>query len=244
VAATVAGVARAFIDAKARRPDFLFVLFSGHGTPLSICLFDDICDHAMLASWILGVGCNKAALVVDACHAASVAPSYGFSGIGAPLDEPWSALYTDMVPGVRLLLSSRADQSSSDGAGRNGLFTAAFLDGLRRLPGNLLAEGRKYITAEAAISYATAVVSCKTGGRQTPQSFGETADFPIARPMVALSSKGSPTQRATSRSSGDLGFWSLLGTLAVGALAGYGLAHLPTYDPKVGRYRRTNGQFF
>jgi hypothetical protein len=164
--------------------------------------------------------------------------------MGAPLDEPWSALYTDMVPGVRLLLSSRADQTSSDGSGRNGLFTAALLDGLRRLPGNLIAEGRKYITAEAAISYATAVVTRKTGGRQTPQSFGEIADFPIARPMIALSTKGFPARSATSRSSSGPALWSLLGTVVAGVLVGCGLAHLPTYDPKVGRYRRSNGQFF
>ena len=164
--------------------------------------------------------------------------------MGGPLDEPWSALYAKMIPGVRLLLASRADQASSDGSGRNGLFTAAFLQGLRRLPGDLAVEGRRYITAEAAITYARTVVTRETGGRQTPQAFGPIADFPIARPIVAAHPTPIPVRPVPARSSGGSGLWSLLGTFAVGALAAYGISQLPSYDPKVARYRRTNGQFW
>jgi hypothetical protein len=245
LAATFTGVERAFEDAKSRRPDFLIVTVSGHAGPTSICLSDGPCDHATLAGWIRSAGCKKAALIIDACHAASIAPKFGFAGMGAPLDEPWSALYENMMPGFRLLLSSRADQLSSDGTGRNGLFTAALLKGLRTLPGDLTFEGGRYITAEAAIAYASNLVTRVTNGRQTPQAFGRNADFPLARPRPVTKPipQRRPVAATPSRSPEGLTGASILGTIALGLLGGYVVSKLPTYDRNLGRYRRSNGQF-
>ena len=241
--ATLESVERAFRQARYRRPDCLFVFFSGHGGFTSISLSDGDCDHERLARWIRAVGCQKVAVVIDACRAAAIAQKFGFDTIGAPPDESWSELFGRMAPGVRLLLSSRADQSSSDGAGRNGLFTSFLLRALRHLRGDLEFEGRRYVTAEAAISYASQRVNLATGGKQTPLSCGPVADFPLARPVPVVASPPRAVGAAPSRQSTGSPWGPVVGMVAMALFTGFALSKLPTYDRNVGRLRGSDGRF-
>jgi hypothetical protein len=242
--ATLEGVKQAFREARFRRPDCVFFFFSGHGGPTSICLSDGECDHETLAGWIREVGCQKAAVVIDACHAEAIAPKFGFDTIGAPPDESWSELFARMVPGVRLLLSSRADQYSSDGTGRNGLFTACMFHGLRSMRGDLVFRGQRYITAEAAITHASELVDRITDGKQTPLSCGPVADFPFARPSAPVVSLPRMAPEARSRSSEQPSWGPAIGAFALLALGGFALSKLPTYDSNLGRYRGSDGRFW
>jgi hypothetical protein len=199
-----------------RLPSHFFFIFSGHGSDISICLADGALAHEDLAGYVNALGAPSSAVVIDACHAGAVASRARFDGLGELPDEPWQAVLAEMVPGVRLLLSSRADQVSSDGAARNGTFTQGLLEAVRKLPGDIHVPGRSYVSAEAAFGYAARFVQVHTLGRQTPVGSGPTADFPIAvsrQPaLIQLPSAPAPND---GPSLGSILFWGGVAALGV-----------------------------
>jgi uncharacterized caspase-like protein len=243
--ATRPTVEAVFHEAARRRPDLLFVVFSGHGGGGSIALADGELDHALLAGCVRHVHAKRAAVVIDACHAGAIA-SQSFAGLGEIPDESWQALLAQMLPGVRLLLASRADEVASDGQGRNGTFTQGLLAGLRNLAGDVVYAGRAYITAEALFRYAARFAQRQTNGGQTPVAFGPVADFAIARaqsqPIVVRPAVRQP-QPAPSTSSGP-GFGTFLILAAAGGLGAYAWSRRPKWDRNVERYRSRDGRFW
>lgn len=180
-----ADVRAAFRAAAARRPDLLLVSFSGHGSTDSVCLADGPLSHRLLGDWIRGVGAQRGAVIIDACHAEAFASQFSGEISGVP-DDSWQHLLTRMLPGMRLLLASRIRETAADGPGRNGLFTAGLLDAFRTLRGDLLHKGSRYITAEAAFRHAARFVLTHSAGTQSPVVQGRVADFAIARPRTTV----------------------------------------------------------
>ncbi len=237
-------VETAFCEAARRSPDLLFVVFSGHGSTRAICLADGVMDHAFLAAGTRQVRAKRAAVVIDACHAGAFSDQLEVASIGEELDDSWQMLFAQMMPGVRLLLASRADEVASDGQHNNGTFTSGLLTGLRVLRGNVLYAGRAYITAEVLFRYAARFVQKNTNGRQTPIAFGPIADFPIARaeakPIAAPASLAPGHPPAPK---GNPGLRNVLALVAVGVGA-YAFSKRPKWDSGIGRYRGYDGRFW
>lgn len=252
--ATIAGVRDTFRRAARRKPDLLIVVFSGHGGTDSVCLSDGALDHRTLATWITDVGATRGMVIIDACHAGAFSSQFELTEVGALPDEDWQNALATMLPGMRLLLASRHDELASDGAGRNGAFTAALLQALRRLPGDLTEGKQSYVSAEAAVVCASALVQQRSRGAQTPLAYGRVADFPLARPQRRANTaviqpsprvhQSKSQARATNRSAGGR---AVLGTALLGLLAAGGFAYTcsrrSTWDSSVGQYRGRDGRF-
>ncbi len=234
-----------FQEAARRHPNLLFVVFSGHGNNNSICLADGEFTHVLLANRIRRVRAKRTAVVIDSCHAGAIASLFDFRGFGEIPDASWQELLARMLPGIRLLLASRAEEVSSDGQGSNGTFTQGLLLALRYLSGDLVFRQHSYITAEAMFRYASRFVQHHTDGRQTPVAFGPVADFPIARPQPQpiVVRPVMRAQPATSTSSGS-GILTFLFLAALGGLGIYAWSrHRRRWDPNIGRYRGRDGRF-
>ena len=235
--ATRAGVAATFRWVRGQSPENLLLMFAGHGDRDSLALADAPLLHSELAQLIGEVGATRVVVLLDTCHAGAAATQFFMpQGLGAVPDLGWASAFARALPGVRLLVAARFNETASE-AGSNGLFTGGFLEALATLPGVDYGDAH-YVTAEQAIRYTRDYVIELTGGRQHPDAFGPVADFPLVRAgslsLVPVATQG-------------LGLGKIIAGLAVGAAVVWGIgsavSRLPRYDPSVGRKRGADGRF-
>jgi hypothetical protein len=179
--ATRASLLSAFATAQRAGATHLFLCFSGHGALGSILLADGPFGHEALARCLGAIRGAKKAVILDCCFAGSFIPySAGVSGIGAIPDDSWSRAFAYAIPGTRVLVASRDDETSSDGSGTNGAFTHRLYEGLQHLDGDIHDIERSYISASAAFQYASRGVRVDTSDQQNPEADGPLSDFPLA----------------------------------------------------------------
>lgn len=177
--ATRAAYERALRRALEAKPDVLLISFSGHGSTTGLAAADGLLPHSFLARWVNAIPARAKILMVDACHAQSLDPYVKVGqALGELPDRSWRSALAAAMPGTRVIYSSRATETSSDGDGRNGLFTAGVLDALQTLDGDL--HQGEFISLESAFEYAREFVRASSP-YQEPQATGATSNFPIAR---------------------------------------------------------------
>jgi hypothetical protein len=165
------------------RPDHLVVYISSHGNELGVALVDGPYSFAALAEWLRRIGSPHTMVILDTCHAAAYARYAGIEvgGLAGILDLPWIVALAHATPGSRLMFSTGAKRTASEGGRvRHGHFTWALLRALANAPGDLRAGGECWISDAAAFAQARARMIQVFGPRQVPQAIGLTGDFPLA----------------------------------------------------------------
>ena len=165
-------------------PDHLVLYISSHGNKLGVALADGHYSFAALAEWLRRIGAPNTMVILDTCHAAAYAryARVGVGGLAGILNLSWIVSLAQATPGCRLIFSTGAKRTASEG-GRvhHGHFTWALLRTLVNAPGDFLAGGERWISDAAAFARARDRMVRVFGPGQVPQAIGLTGDFPLMR---------------------------------------------------------------
>lgn len=155
------------IAQTANSNDRIIFFYAGHGTPGSICLYDKFLSYREIVTIMKACKAKEKLLIVDACHAGSVATDDGYRLNGND--------------GIVCLMACRPDEYSNEnpllGA---GYFTQGLIKGLR---GKADDNHDKNVTIYELFKYAHADVVKRSKDKQHPQYIGpkDCFDSIIAR---------------------------------------------------------------
>ncbi len=144
-------------------PDQLTLYFSGHGGPEGIALADDILTYKELGELLRDLRSPHTTVVLDTCHAGSAIrlhdrPVVGFGG--EELDTAWAQALRRACPDLRIFAAVGPTELSREDPGlRGGVFTWAWLRGLRTAPGDIWAYGHYFVSDAMAFRHAHRIIA-------------------------------------------------------------------------------------
>ncbi|MCZ7681206.1 MAG: hypothetical protein M5U28_21415 [Sandaracinaceae bacterium] len=148
-----------------------------------------------------GVGAPHTMLILDVCNAASYLDYFlkeaevevgGLEGLASP---SWLEVLAEATPSMRLMFSSGSDRLASESAkARNGHFTRALLEVLKRVSGDLASDDGEHtwISDERAFALTRSFMRRLYQDDQEAVALNLTGDFPLA-----LSQRDTPIGDAT-----------------------------------------------
>jgi Caspase domain len=154
-------------------PEQLTVYFSGHGGPEGIALSDDILTYRDLGVLLRNIGSPHKTIVLDTCHAGSAMrlhdqPVVGFGG--EELDTAWVRALRWACPDLRVFAAvGPNDLSREDSSLQGGIFTCAWLQGLRTAPGDIEANGYYFISDAMSFCEADRIIAKRSAYEARPR---------------------------------------------------------------------------
>ena len=185
--ARVADILRAIVTAVAAQPSHLLFYFSGHGNEQGLAAADGLLGFKLLHRTLRAVNAPWSMVILDTCRAASYAAFVKEARVkvGAVPDVSWYEALAAATPGTRLIFSTGADRNSGESAAlQNGLFTHAFLQGMRHAKPDLNMVNSLYVSDQRAFNYARWHMRTIQGSKQLPEEMRLTGDFPMLRPQA------------------------------------------------------------
>lgn len=141
---------------RAQSGDKIIFFYSGHGTPGSICPYDQLISYDEIIEILQGSSASEKFCFIDACHAGSVVSADNYN------------LAPDS--GIMFFMSSRSDEYSKENSALGaGFFTQGLIKGIR---GKADDNGDKNITVNELFRYIYADVVKRSKEQQHPQLIG------------------------------------------------------------------------
>lgn len=158
-------------------PQNLYFGWCGHGNEDGIALADGALSYAELGHLLGRINARTKVAVFSTCHSGSAAQLLDVRVAGlAGFDRAWHEVLQAACPGLRLFMAGGPnDLAYEDGRIRGSRFMFAFRRALTCAPGDIVWDGRRWISDLSLLPIMRAIIAAKWPNEAMPRLMGPSA---------------------------------------------------------------------